>query len=973
MRRFSEFLILSIVVSACGGPGGDPIAPGPPNPPPGAQIGPPASVTVSAGDNQTGEPGQVLGTRVRALVKDSLGRAVPNAPVQFAVDSGGGTIDGVSATTGADGQATAGDWTLGAAEGRNILQITVAGAPAVRASATATYLGVSVSAGSIGGDGGSLVIQRPGSALDRLRITAPASAFASAVAFTVTASSSAGLILNPAAVPNRFTPSSRSAAASSRSTSLKNDAPAALNLLPEAFVAVTPIVTFSTNGPASANEVLLFRIPIPANAGTDLVVAVVDTMGKPITFLPAIGIEPGFVTVSTRVLDQALLQQIMPGPAPRTLSLVVLAIAPGSTLGQLYPSIGSDYQMGINDFEFRSLQTTFWSSNESGMVLTEWIAQRAYPAGINSVSQRAPGVWESNSNGIMLTADLSEQFDRSMGENYGPQWIASYHDADPDQYTRSIVNAVWWALLYNDGVAVPLALTDGSAIKYVLVLAWNSANQTFIVRDPAVPSTTQTISFAGSRMQPYADRDYPGTTYTIPYFVRTFFNAAWVSAAPAVVGFADPDFPSASAGVWPTSALSSWSEIRYGSAPTIPDTVYLVGDTTRVWTSTPFANVPVPSTLPLLDGWTIQGHLTWVRNAAGTYAPLQSASATSEFIDAKPSVHPDPWFEQTYGLVSFTYTTSDFSGFAWDAWRQVDVVRYAMEVDVPDVVVGMPATFELSSPGGPTLPAMAEYEWEFNDETEPVRQVGPGPITHTYEAGGPTAIDVTVYHPVTDQVIARTRVEAEVTGGFVIWQFLATTVSIDQAGASPFEGFAAGIASTWTKDTERWTDIRDSVSIGGLLYVPRDTVIGGFVRLRGLYLIDSPTFTAAHLNRYVRLPSNGSTSSGPFDERVRVVNLLHPSFPPRAADLPSLNQAYTETGSLTFGHIAGTHWRAAVSTFPNYISQVDLDLNGSTADHGDARGTITIIARSPEPDKPPPSPETRRWTIHVTFVASRIQ
>jgi hypothetical protein len=71
---------------------------------------------------------------VRAL--SAGGAPVAGAKVTFAVVSGGGTLGTTSATTGADGIASAGSWTLGTAAGVNAVDATVAGLPAVRFAAT---------------------------------------------------------------------------------------------------------------------------------------------------------------------------------------------------------------------------------------------------------------------------------------------------------------------------------------------------------------------------------------------------------------------------------------------------------------------------------------------------------------------------------------------------------------------------------------------------------------------------------------------------------------------------------------------------------------------------------------------------------------------------------------------------------------------------------------------------------------------
>jgi adhesin/invasin len=100
-----------------------------------ATAGAPASVTVYAGAGQTATAGSAVAINPAVRVVDANGNPVAGASVSFAVTSGGGTIVGSPATTGADGVATAGAWTLGVIAGANALSATVAG---VSASFTAT-------------------------------------------------------------------------------------------------------------------------------------------------------------------------------------------------------------------------------------------------------------------------------------------------------------------------------------------------------------------------------------------------------------------------------------------------------------------------------------------------------------------------------------------------------------------------------------------------------------------------------------------------------------------------------------------------------------------------------------------------------------------------------------------------------------------------------------------------------------------
>lgn len=91
-------------------------------------VGDPASVAAAAGDGQTTPVGTQVPVRPAILVRDAGGTPVAGVPVTFAVASGGGTITGADATTGADGVATVGGWTLGGTAGSNTLKATVSAA-----------------------------------------------------------------------------------------------------------------------------------------------------------------------------------------------------------------------------------------------------------------------------------------------------------------------------------------------------------------------------------------------------------------------------------------------------------------------------------------------------------------------------------------------------------------------------------------------------------------------------------------------------------------------------------------------------------------------------------------------------------------------------------------------------------------------------------------------------------------------------
>jgi hypothetical protein len=100
----------------------------------GDSSGPGASASSIAANSSTtigAAPGTQVAELPSVLVSDAAGNPLGGVPVTFAVTSGGGSITGSSASSGSDGIATVGSWTLGQTAGVNTLTATVAGLPAV--------------------------------------------------------------------------------------------------------------------------------------------------------------------------------------------------------------------------------------------------------------------------------------------------------------------------------------------------------------------------------------------------------------------------------------------------------------------------------------------------------------------------------------------------------------------------------------------------------------------------------------------------------------------------------------------------------------------------------------------------------------------------------------------------------------------------------------------------------------------------
>ncbi len=86
-----------------------------------ALTGPPATLSLSAGDAQTAAVGHDVPVAPSVLVVDAYGNPVTGAAVTFGVQTGGGSVAGGDATTDTSGIATVTSWTLGTVAGTDSL------------------------------------------------------------------------------------------------------------------------------------------------------------------------------------------------------------------------------------------------------------------------------------------------------------------------------------------------------------------------------------------------------------------------------------------------------------------------------------------------------------------------------------------------------------------------------------------------------------------------------------------------------------------------------------------------------------------------------------------------------------------------------------------------------------------------------------------------------------------------------------
>jgi adhesin/invasin len=103
-----------------------------------ALAGSPAQIAAASATSQTGTVATAVAAPPAVVVRDAGGNPVQNATVSFAVTAGGGQLSSNTATTDAQGRASAGAWVLGPQAGTNTVTATVPGAGSVQFTAVAT-------------------------------------------------------------------------------------------------------------------------------------------------------------------------------------------------------------------------------------------------------------------------------------------------------------------------------------------------------------------------------------------------------------------------------------------------------------------------------------------------------------------------------------------------------------------------------------------------------------------------------------------------------------------------------------------------------------------------------------------------------------------------------------------------------------------------------------------------------------------
>ena len=465
---------------------------------PGVGTGTPASIAVASGDGQSAAAGSALPVPLSVVVKDASGAAVSGAVVAFTIDSGGGSLAAASATTGSNGIAIVGTWTLGASVGTNVVSAKVTALAAVKfhaqalaATARPVFTGAAVGAG-----GGTLVYNKPGDPLNGLTVTVPVAAFPTATQWTIVADSGVR-------VP-----------------------------LPAGFSQVGPTLIVS-NGQGYADSVLTLTMPMPVAANIAVAPFYFDPATKTLEGIPLVARTATSVTLATRHFSGDLMA--IPG------SGAAGGLRASSRLGfgdveivwvqtpqaQLVGTYTTGFQVGVDNWEFINNGDYVSPGGDcEGMSVTEmYYYYFKAPGG-------GPRLYHHFDISLANPYDNVQgiRFAGSVQGDYNANWAAGVNQVA--QLIRSgVANGVSPATLTSTWILMTLQVTH----QPVLMGLWGSPGGHAVVAyaatststetdvsfaDPNFPSTPRTMTFVGGQLTPITlqtNATAPGGSFTTAY------------------------------------------------------------------------------------------------------------------------------------------------------------------------------------------------------------------------------------------------------------------------------------------------------------------------------------------------------------------------------------------------------------------------------------------------------------------------
>jgi len=744
--RHPILITLTLIVACSGGAA---TTVNPPPPPPGGTT--PAVLAVQAGDGQQAEPGAALTIKPTVAVKDAAGLGVAGVTVTFSIDSGGGSLQATSATTGSDGTASPGNWQLGTSEGRNVISATAGSLTKVKLVATAVVSVGSVPATTLPSSGGSITVSQPG-ALHGFSLNIPSGSYPASTTWNITYRS--GSTITKTAVMNP----------------------------------VSPVIHLSGTATGYSAKLLTITIPATIPANTFPVIMLRDPGSGLIEVLPTTDYDSVSVTAVTRHLNAAFFLKnnaarsagLRGRSALRAGGYDVEVVVSTLTRAQLDADIDTGFRPGIDDWGFENPGTFFQPNGIcGGMTLTAmwYFANKKADGNLSHRLDLALGVSVSNRGGI--------------------RWSSRVNAAQPDDAFGHAMEAATESAKRTPGVTagqirydmikaqlvvqqLPQLIVVGNSSLSHAVMAYRTVGTSIYITDPNVPGgLDQKVRFGSSEFVPY---NMAATTGTGPVVLAYYVAGLGASAlydwgkfpdeyVEAVDGSIDED-------VFPVTEMRS----RFG---VLSDTIYLA-DTMSTWVQCAACqSFPVPAFLTGSSG--PLALMSLFRNPGGNLPWISKGDAIVNLWNPLSFSNPGDF---RYG---YAITGNDASGGVWVDWKTYVVRRLDASITpaAPADIVGNPISFAMQVTPN-KLPSDVIYRWDFNDGSATVNVNNDNTVQHAFPRAGSVVVAAQILDARTQQPVAKAN--ATVTIGPPKWrldQFTITerTCPEPQCGTSFFTAF----------------------------------------------------------------------------------------------------------------------------------------------------------------------------------------
>lgn len=826
MRRFLTLAFLMIVAACGSGPAGS-------GDPGGSGV--PASDALMDGGGQQAPPGTTLAVAPSVIVRDGAGTPLSGIPVTFMVDSGGGSITGSSAVTGSDGVAKVGSWSLGAASGRNVLLVTVAGLAPLRIAATATAGASTYPTVAIGTGGGAVAIH-DGGPLDGFALTLPAGAYPAATQWTVSYSPNTTIPRTPGINP------------------------------------LTPLIQISSSVGTYAASSLTLNIPVTVPAGVTPFIVLRNPSTGTMEVLATKVISPTMVSAATMHLNADHLIDTLPGAAgagpldnPITDAELrsgyeIQVFVTAMTAEQLAVDFDTHFRPGVDDWEFESMGTEQSPDGIcAGISITAmwyYVNQRKPTTTLFNRFVVAKGIPGSDTIGIhwaSLVQDRLEQTDfKGLNDYIDAVYADNATDADLEMYLALKANMIVTG--QPQLVALSGAVSDGRPFGDHSAIAWKTVGHQVFIDDASFPGDQTTeVTFDGQHWVPFTTPDRIGG---VP---RTYHQITTIGLSQMLqLDRLDADWPavqdkSINVDAFPAHPLRS----KYGE---MRDTIW-VADTLLLWSECSECEPVLTSPLIPDAGASLTAFKAWAYSAtsrlwiyAGGSNLLSYALGGPYDFRAYPATKAGYYLYRAVELDGTDGPDDDGTGdnFIWLDFHLLRFVKLGAQLNPAPLMpyAGTPYAFSVAITGTP--PAHVVYEWDFGDGTAKVLVQDDQTVEHTYDTVGTYQVKVELQDPANKQPMVDANATATVTPPNYNWKFTSATVI-------NISGPPGGIVTMGDAKAQQYVDdilthlsqtgsIRDSTDApsgcsGLILSEPTSDQYPGLPDLKGVLAGTCPTIT----------------------------------------------------------------------------------------------------------------------------------